>query len=113
MRKIEKEMIKALNEEVPFNSRYLQVYIDKECFFTSHVFLNFRLIATVVNDPHYLRLTITDGKKKSAATKRILNYLLSCLLFHEKVPKIPRISSKGKQWYIGKEIWTGNKIFEF
>jgi hypothetical protein len=98
MRKIEREMIEAIKTKKPYNNDNTEVSIREGIL---RVYLHGHLIAQIEES----ELFLTDCGYKTKTTKSRLNCLLSHFGF-------PVLYSKNYQWYIGDDMWQGNKIFQ-
>lgn len=99
MRKIEREMINAINNFKPYHNDNtdVEVFTGKGWEIRLHGHLIARMEGT--------KLYLSDCGYQTKTTKSRLN----CLLNHFD---LPTLSAKKFKWYLGKEEWTGNKTFE-
>lgn len=104
MRKIEREMIEAIKTRKDFTEENTTVWVWAENrgfgLIKVKVLLHGNLIAKVYDKSLYL----CDCGYQTKITKSRLNAILSHFGF-------PLIYANKKQWYIGDEVWTGNKTF--
>jgi len=94
MRKIEKQMCQAVQQNINWSSANTTVTIDKETN-TSSIYLHGNLIATVTDND----MTIYDGGYQSVTTKSRLNALCEefCIAGEG-------VYQKNFQWYVNKFV---------
>jgi hypothetical protein len=97
MRKIEKEMIEAIQNEKNWSKDNTQVSNNKIIC----VYLHGSLIAEIGNN----ELRLFDAGYQTKTTKSRLNAILNHF-------NLPTISAKKFEWYIGTEIWNGSTSYQ-
>jgi len=108
MRKIEEQMIKAIQNKKEWKNSNTRVILIKynslfsECQIDDvYVTLFDYTIAQLISGKELL---VKDAGYQTATTKSRLNAILSTY-------KLPCIYQKNYQWYIGDEKWEGQKTF--
>lgn len=106
MRKIEEEMIEAIDKCKNYSKDNTRVEVDENISGFLYVFLHNHMIATIdFSDSKNKIICLRDAKYQTKTTKSRLNSILTHF-------GLPTIYSKNYQWFIGDEKWTGNKTFE-
>lgn len=99
MRKIEREMIEAIQAKKPYSNDNTRVAVSSDSDLIK-VELHGYEIARIIGNTLYL----SDCGYQTKTTKSRLN----CLLNHFN---LPIIYSKNYQWYIGVNVWEGNTSY--
>ena len=94
MRKIERQMCQAVQQNINWSSANTTVTIDKETN-TSSIYLHGNLIATVTDND----MTIYDGGRQSGTTKSRLNALCDEFCIDGE-----GIFQKNFEWYVNKFV---------
>ena len=104
MRKIEQQMIAAVQNNINWSSANTTVTIDEETN-TSSVYLHGNLIATVTDND----MTIYDGGYQSKTTKSRLNALCDAFCISGE-----KVFQKDFSWYVRKCVgaMNGQSVFK-
>jgi len=108
MRKIEEQMIKAIQNKKEWKNSNTRVIVIKDKSKNKeypvddiYITLFNRTIAQLLSGKELL---VKDAGYQTATTKSRLNAILSTY-------KLPRIYQDNYQWYIGVQEWEGQKTF--
>jgi len=108
MRKIEEQMIKAIQNKKEWKNSNTRVIVIKDEPINKeypvddiYITLFDRTIAQLLSGKELL---VKDARYQTATTKSRLNAILFTY-------KLPRIYQENYQWYIGDEKWEGQKTF--